>query len=170
MSKRVIVIPKKDEEELKRKKLRVAAYARVSMDSENQQSSIEIQKRYFKELINSNPNWKFSDLYFDEGITSLSAKKREGFNNIIKNALDGKIDHVITKSISRFARNTLDTVEIIRKLKEKEVSVYFQKENINALTSDGEFILTLMSSFTQEESRSISENVKWGCRKKYAEG
>lgn len=89
---------------------------------------------------------------------------------MIKNALDGKIDHVITKSISRFARNTLDTVAIIRKLKEKGVSVYFQKENINTLTSDGEFILTLMSSFAQEESRLISENVKWGCRKKYAEG
>ena len=109
-------------------------------------------------------------MYFDKGISGLTTKQRDGFNDMIECALNGEIDHIITKSISRLAGNTLDIIETIRMLKEKGISVYFQKEKINTLESDSEFILTLMSSFAQEESRSISENVTWNQRKRFSDG
>lgn len=152
------------------KKIKVCAYARVSTAQDEQLNSLESQREYYFKYINANPNWEFVDIYYDEGISGLNIRHREGFNKMVKDALDGKIDIVLTKSISRFARNTIDTLTVTRMLKEKGIAVIFEKENINSLDSKGEFVLTLMSSLAEEESKSISSNVKWGIRKKYAEG
>ena len=149
---------------------RVAAYARVSTSSDEQLASFEAQQDYYRKLITANPQWEFVCIYADEGISGTSSQKRPAFNQMIDDALAGKIDLIITKSISRFARNTVDSLNAIRALKEKSVEVYFQKENISTLDSKGEFLITLMSSLAQEESRSISENVAWGKRKRFAEG
>ena len=151
-------------------KKRIAAYARVSTDSDEQMGSVEAQKDYFQKLIHNHPGWELVDVYTDEGISGTSIRRREAFNRMINDALSGKIDMIITKSLSRFARNTVDALNTIRKLKDVGVGVYFEKENIDTLDSKGEFILTLMSSLAEEESRSISENVKWGMRKAFADG
>lgn len=152
------------------KKRRVAAYARVSTSSDEQLVSFEAQRDYYTNYILAYPNWEFAGIYADEGISRVSCKKREGFNRMVKDALDGCFDLIITKSISRFARNTVDSLSTIRLLKGKEVEVYFEKEQIFTFDSKGEFMITLLSSMAQEESRSISENVKWGCRKRMADG
>ncbi|WP_373899577.1 recombinase family protein [Haloimpatiens sp. FM7315] len=149
---------------------KVAAYARVSTDYDEQLSSYEAQVDYYTKHIKSNPNWSFVEVYTDEGISATSTKKRNGFNRMISDALKGKIDLIITKSVSRFARNTVDTLTTVRKLKGKGVEVYFEKENIYTLDSKGELLITIMSSLAQEESRSISENVTWGQRKRFADG
>lgn len=151
-------------------KKQVAAYARVSTDSDEQLSSYEAQVAFYTQHIKSNPEWEFVDVYTDEGISGTNTRKREGFNRMVEDALNGKIDLILTKSISRFARNTVDTLTTIRKLKEKKVEVYFEKENIYTLDAKGEVMLTIMSSLAQEESRSISENVTWGKRKSMADG
>lgn len=149
---------------------RVAAYARVSTSSDEQLLSVEAQKDYYPKFIATHANWTFVGLYADEGISGTSSRNREEFNRMIDDALDGKIDLIVTKSISRFARNTLDTLTAIRKLKNARVEVFFEKEQIYTFDSKGEFMLTLLSSMAQEESRSLSENVKWGCRKRFADG
>lgn len=151
-------------------KRRVAAYARVSTDSDEQLSSYEAQVDFYTRHIKSNPEWEFVNVYTDEGISGTNTKKREGFNRMVADALDGRIDLILTKSISRFARNTVDTLTTVRKLKEKNVEVYFEKENIYTLDAKGEVMITIMSSLAQEESRSISENVTWGIRKSMADG
>ncbi|MEZ3433547.1 MAG: recombinase family protein [Lachnospiraceae bacterium] len=153
-----------------RQKRRVAAYARVSTDSDEQLSSYAAQVDFYTQHIRSNPEWEFVDVYTDEGISGTNTKKRDGFNRMIADALDGKIDLILTKSISRFARNTVDTLTTVRKLKEKKIEVYFEKENIYTLDAKGEVMITIMSSLAQEESRSISENVTWGKRKSMADG
>ena len=151
-------------------KRRVAAYARVSTDSDEQLSSYEAQVDFYTRYIKQNPEWEFVSVYTDEGVTGTNTKKREGFNRMIEDALTGKIDLILTKSISRFARNTVDSLTTIRRLKEKGIEVYFEKENIYTLDAKGEVMLTIMSSLAQEESRSISENVTWGKRKSMADG
>ena len=151
-------------------KLRVAAYARVSTEKEEQEHSLDAQTDYFETYIKENPRWEFVGLYVDDGISGLSYHNREGFTRMVADAVDGKIDLIITKSLSRFARNTVDALMTIRKLKSEGVGVFFQKEDINTLDSKGEFMLTLMSSFAEEESRSISDNVTWGKRKQFADG
>lgn len=151
-------------------KKRVAAYARVSTDSDEQLGSYEAQVEFYTRYINSNPEWEFVSVFTDEGISGTNTKKREGFNRMIKDALDGKIDLILTKSVSRFARNTVDTLTTIRKLKEKGIEVYFEKENIRTMDAKGEVMITIMSSLAQEESRSISENVTWGKRRSMEEG
>ena len=151
-------------------KRRVAGYARVSTNLEEQATSYDAQVDYYTTMINSRPEWELVKVYTDEGISGTNTKKRAGFNQMIDDALNGKIDLIITKSVSRFARNTVDSLVNIRKLKEKGVEVYFEKENIYTLDSKGELLLTIMSSIAQEESRSISENVKWGIRKGFADG
>lgn len=150
--------------------LRVAAYARVSTAMDEQQSSLEAQTDYYTKKIAGNPGWQFVKVYVDNGISGLRTKLREGFNQMVEDCLAGYIDLVLTKSISRFARNTVDTITTIRKLKEKNIAVYFEKENIYSTDAKGEFLLTLMSSLAQEESRSISENVIWSLRKRMADG
>lgn len=153
-----------------RQKRRVAAYARVSTDSDEQLSSYAAQVDFYTQHIRSNPEWEFVDVYTDEGISGTNTKKRDGFNRMIADAMEGKIDLILTKSISRFARNTVDTLTTVRKLKEKNIEVYFEKENIYTLDAKGEVMITIMSSLAQEESRSISENVTWGIRKSMADG
>ena len=152
---------------------RVAAYARVSTNSEEQLTSYEAQVKHYTEYIKSREhtdNWQFVSVYTDRGITGTSTAKREGFNRMMQDALAGKIDLIITKSVSRFARNTVDTLTAIRKLKEHGVEVYFEEQNIYTLDGKGELLLTIMSSIAQEESRNISENVTWGIRKRFADG
>lgn len=149
--------------------LNVAAYARVSTKHEEQTSSYEAQVKHYTNHIKSKPEWNFVKVYTDKK-TATNTKKREGFNDMIKDALDGKIDLIITKSAQRFARNTVDSLVAIRKLKEKGVEIYFEKENVWTLDAKGELLITIMSSMAQEESRSISENVKWGQEKRRKEG
>lgn len=151
-------------------KRKVAGYARVSTDSEEQKTSYTAQVDYYTKFIKERIDWEFVGVYTDEGISATNTRHREGFNRMIADALNGKIDLIVTKSVSRFARNTVDSLTTIRKLKEKGVEVFFQKENIYTLDSKGELLLTIMSSLSQEESRSISENVTWGQRKRMADG
>lgn len=152
------------------KKRRTAGYARVSTDSEEQATSYETQMAYYKNYIESRSDWEFVGMYSDEGISATNTKRRDGFKQMINDALDGKIDLIITKSVSRFARNTVDSLQNVRKLKEKGVEIYFEKENVWTLDAKGELLITIMSSLAQEESRSISENTTWGKRKQFAEG
>lgn len=151
-------------------KRRVAAYARVSTDSDEQFTSYEAQIDYYTQYIKKRDDWEFVKVYTDEGITGTSTKHREGFNEMVADALAGKIDLIVTKSVSRFARNTVDSLVTVRKLKEHHVEIYFEKENIFTFDSKGELLITIMSSLAQEESRSISENVTWGQRKRFADG
>ena len=151
-------------------KRRVCGYARVSTENEEQQTSYKSQVDYYTNFIKSNPNWEFVGLYSDEGISATNIKKRDGFNRMVSDALNGKIDLIITKSISRFARNTVDSLSTIRKLKEKNVEVFFEKENIYTFDSKGELMISLLSSLAQDESRSISENTTWGIRKRFSDG
>ena len=151
-------------------KRKVAGYARVSIDFEEQLTSYAAQVDYYTKYIQKREDWEFVKVYTDEGISATSMAHRDGFNQMIADALDGKIDLIITKSVSRFARNTVDSLTTVRKLKEKNVEVYFEKENIYTLDSKGELLITIMSSLAQEESRSISENVTWGHRKRFADG
>ena len=151
-------------------KLRVAGYARVSTDKDEQFTSYEAQIEYYTEFISRNPGWQLVKVYTDEGKTGTSTKHRNGFNEMIKDALEGKIDLIITKSISRFARNTVDSLTAIRKLKEAGCECFFEKENIRTFDGKGELLLTIMSSLAQEESRSISQNVTWGMRRVAASG
>ncbi len=151
-------------------KRKVAAYARVSTDNEDQKTSYAAQVDYYTNYIKSRADWEFAGMYSDEGVTGTSMKKREGFTRMIEDALSGKIQLIITKSVSRFARNTVDSLTTIRKLKENGVEVYFEKEAIWTFQARGEILLTILSSLSQEEARSISENVTWGLRKKFADG
>jgi len=151
-------------------KRRVAAYARVSTDSDEQFTSYEAQIDYYTKFIQQHEDWSYVSVYTDEGISGTNTKKREGFNQMITDALAGKIDLIVTKSVSRFARNTVDSLVTVRKLKERGVEIFFEKENIWTLDSKGELLITIMSSLAQEESRSISENVTWGQRKRFSDG
>ena len=144
------------------RKLKVAAYCRVSTDSDEQANSYDAQIKYYTELIENNPEWELAGIFADEGISGTNTKKRDEFNRMIEECKAGNIDMVLTKSISRFARNTLDCLKYIRMLKEKDIAVYFQKENINTLDAKGEVMITIMASLAQQESESISKNVKLG--------
>ena len=152
------------------RKRRVAAYARVSTDTDEQFTSYEAQIDYYTKYILSHQDWEFVAVYTDEGISGTNTKHRDGFNQMVQDALDGKIDLIVTKSVSRFARNTVDSLVTVRKLKDKGVEVFFEKENIYTLDSKGELLITIMSSLAQEESRSLSENIIWGKRKACADG
>lgn len=149
---------------------KVAAYARVSTNSEEQLTSYEAQVDYYTKYIKDNPAWDYVGIYTDEGISATNTKKREGFNRMVNDALSGKIDLIVTKSVSRFARNTVDSLTTVRKLKERGVEVYFEKENIYTFDGSGEVMITILSSLAQEESRNISENVTWGHRKRFEDG
>ena len=155
---------------MEQRKRRVAAYARVSTDLAEQLTSYEAQIRYYTEYIKSRPEWEFVKVYTDEGISGTSIARRDGFQEMMNDALSGKIDLILTKSVSRFARNTVDSLTCVRELKANGVEIYFEKENIWTFDSKGELLITIMSSLAQEESRSISENVKWGIRKRFQEG
>ena len=151
-------------------KRRTAAYARVSTDSEEQENSFEAQVDYYTRYIAERPELELIEIYTDEGISAVNTKRRDGFKQMIADALAGKIDLIVTKSVSRFARNTVDSLTAVRDLKAKGVEVYFQKENIWTFDGKGELLITIMSSLAQEESRSISENVTWGKRRSFEQG
>ena len=152
------------------RKKRVAAYARVSTEQDEQQSSYEAQVDFYTRHIKSNPDWEFVEVFADRGITGTNTKNRENFNRMIDLALNGGIDIILTKSISRFARNTVDTLQTVRELKAVGVEVRFEKENLHTFDPKCEMMLTIMSSLAQEESRSISENVRWGKQKSMRDG
>lgn len=169
---RVVVIPAKSCEENKQaaKCLRVAAYCRVITDQEEQESSYEAQISYYTEKIGKNNDWQMAGIFADEGITGTQAKKRPEFLKMIRLCRQRKIDMVLTKSLSRFARNTVDSLNYIRELKALGIAVIFEKENINTLETDTEMMLTIMSCFAQAESESISKNVSWGIRQSFKNG
>ncbi len=174
VNKNVTVIPPrkhtrkhKDDE---KPKLKVAAYCRVSTDTEEQASSYEAQVEHYTNYISSHPEWHLAGIFADDGISGTNTKKREEFNRMIDECMSGNIEMVITKSISRFARNTLDCLKYVRQLKEKNIAVFFEKENINSLDSKGEVMLTIMASLAQQESQSLSQNVKMGLQYRYQQG
>lgn len=152
------------------KTLRVAAYCRVSTTLEQQETSYEAQVSYYTEKIKSNPNWKLAGIYADDGKSATNTKKRDDFNAMIEDCMAGKIDMLITKSVSRFARNTVDSLQNIRKLKEKNIAVFFEKEGVNTLEGTGELLITILSSQAQEESRNLSENTRWGLVRRFENG
>ena len=170
---KVIIIPAKQELAENRtikRQLRVAAYCRVSTDDEEQLTSYEAQQTYYTDKIMTNPDWTMAGIYADEGITGTKATKRPEFLKMIRKCKQKKIDLILVKSISRFARNTVDCLNYIRTLKSLGIAVIFEKENINTLNEDSEMLTTIMGAFAQAESESISQNVKWGVRQAMKEG
>lgn len=175
MARSVTVIPanqikSKKGQDGKKNKLRVAAYCRVSTDQEEQLGSFANQVKYYTDYINENPNYVLAGVYGDEGISGTSLRNREQFKRLIEDCEEGKIDMVITKSISRFARNTQDCLHYSRMLKNMGIGVFFEKENITTLDAGGELLFTILSSLAQEESRNISENCTWSIRNKFKKG
>lgn len=168
MAKSITRIDAKKPDLLQRK--RVAAYARVSMDTERLMHSLSVQVSYYSELIQNTPGWEYAGVYADEGITGTKMDSRPEFIRMLADCEAGKIDIILTKSLSRFARNTVDTLNVVRRLKELGIEVRFEKERINSLADEGELLITIMASFAQEEVRSLSENVKWGMRKRFEQG
>ena len=149
---------------------RVAAYARVSVPTERLLHSLDEQISYYSALIQSTPGWEYAGVFADRGVSGTQTVSRDEFQRMLSECEAGHIDLILTKSLSRFARNTVDTLETVRRLKRLGVEVRFEKENINTLDESGELMITLFASFAQEESRSISENCKWGIRKRFEEG
>lgn len=154
---------------LKQRK-KVAAYARVSMNTEQLLHSLSTQISYYSSLIQSNPEWEYVGVYADEGITGTDTKDRTEFLRLLRDCDDGKVDMILVKSVSRFARDTVDTLKTTRHLKDLGIDVYFERENIHSVSKEGELLLTLLAAFAQAESQSISENVKWGIRKRFKQG
>ena len=151
-------------------KLRVAAYARVSSSSEDQKNSFEAQLRYYDTLISSKENWTMVDLYADEGITGTSAQKRKDFQRLLSDCRKGKIDRVLTKSVSRFARNTKECLEAIRELKQLGVGILFEEQNIDTSQVSGEMLTAVFAAIAQAESESISANMRWSYQKRMQAG
>ena len=143
-------------------KTRVAAYCRVSTEFEEQESSYEMQVEHYTSYIMGNPDWELVEVYADDGISATNTAKRESFNRMIQDCRDGKIDMILTKSISRFSRNTVDCLKFTRELKGLNIAVYFEKENINTLDAKGEVLMTIMAALAQQESESLSANVRLG--------
>ena len=175
MARSITVIPARanrpqHNENIETHQKRVAAYCRVSTDQAEQLSSYEAQVNYYTTYITNHPDYEMAGIYADEGISGTNTKKREQFNKMIEDCKAGKIDMIITKSISRFARNTLDCLNFVRTLKELGIGVLFEKENINTLDSKGEVLLSILSSLAQDESRSVSENSTWGIRRRFEQG
>ncbi|QZO76345.1 recombinase family protein [Helcococcus kunzii] len=175
MESNVFVIPAKKKKgnilnKEEKRKLRVAAYCRVSTDTDEQATSYDTQVNYYTSYIKNNPDWDFAGVYADDGISGTYTKKRDGFNSMIASCMKGEVDMIITNSISRFARNTVDCLNYIRKLKKKNIPVFFEKESINTMDSKGEVLLTIMASLAQQESQSLSQNVKLGFQFRFKQG
>lgn len=151
-------------------KLRVAAYCRVSTDTDEQATSYDAQIEHYTDYIGKHPGWELAGIYADDGISGTNTKKREEFNRLIDDCMAGRVDMVVTKSISRFARNTLDCLKYIRQLKDKNIAVFFEKEAINTMDAKGEVLLTIMASLAQQESQSLSQNVRLGLQYRYQQG
>ena len=155
---------------IENKVLNVAAYCRVSTRFEQQENSYEAQIAYYTRKIGLNKNWSLAGIYADEGKAATGTKSRDSFNDMIEDCYAGKIDLILTKSISRFARNTVDFLRVIRELKDKQIRIIFEKENIDTMDSTGELLITILSSQAQEESRNLSENTRWGIVRKFEQG
>ena len=172
--KEITVIPPTEKHDkhirVEQKRLNVAAYCRVSTRFEQQENSYDAQVKYYTEKIVTNPKWSFAGIFADQGKPATSTKERGSFNDMIAACYDGKIDMILTKSISRFARNTVDFLRIIRELKERQIRIVFEKENIDTMDSTGELLITILSSQAQEESRNLSENTRWGIARKFEQG
>lgn len=172
--KEITIIPPEEKYDnhirVEEKKLRVAAYCRVSTRLEKQESSYEAQVKYYSEKIAANPKWNCVGIYSDQGKPATSTKLRDSFNDMLADCYDGKIDMILTKSISRFARNTVDFLRIIRELKKQQIRIVFEKENIDTMNGTGELLFTILSSQAQEESRNLSENTRWGIVRKFEQG
>ena len=151
-------------------KLLVAAYARVSTEKEEQEDSFERQVEHYKQMIGARPDWQYVEIYADPGISGTRAEKRPDFLRMIEDCRAGKIQKVLVKSISRFARNTVDALNYIRELRELGISVYFESENIDTLTPGGEVLLTILAAMAEQESRTISSNIKWAWQRKFQNG
>jgi len=154
----------------KKRKRRVAAYCRVSTATEDQLVSLEAQKAHYEEYITAHPDWEYAGLYYDEGISGTKKEIRPALMKLIADCEDGSVEYIVTKSLSRFARNTLDCLNYIRKLKEKIIPVFFEKEGINTMDAKGEVLLTIMASLAQQESQSLSQNVRLGLQYRYQQG
>lgn len=167
-----VIEPKKSllVDKAKYRQKRVAAYCRVSTDSKEQLTSYENQKKVYSELIASNKEWQLAGIYADEGLSGTRADKRPEFNRMIKDCLSGKIDYIITKSVSRFARNTVDCLDYVRMLKGRGIGIIFEEQNIDTLKSDSELYLVIYAGFAQSESESISKNITWSVRKNFENG
>lgn len=167
---KIILEPQNPKEPAAAKKLRVAAYCRVSTDNEEQRTSFENQVKAYTDMIESRPDWKLAGIYADEGMTGTSVSKRKQFLKMIRDCEAGRIDLIVTKSISRFARNTLECLTFVRHLNKIGVHLIFESNNIDTRTAFSEMLLTVLAAFAQEESRSISQNTTWSIRKRYEEG
>ena len=170
MMKKITKIDELTQGQLPTTKLRVAAYARVSTDSDEQLESLKAQREHYERYIKSNPEWEFAGLYYDEGISGTKMEKRTELLRMIRDCKQGRIDFIITKSISRFARNTVDCLELVRKLIDIGVYIYFEKENLNTGDMESELMLSILSGFAAEESASISQNSKWSIQKRFQNG
>lgn len=175
LAKNIIMIPARrmigtQKPAEKTQKLRVVAYARVSTEFEEQESSYDVQVEHYTTYIKSNPEWGLVEIYADDGISATSTTKRESFNRMIQDARDGKIDMILTKSISRFSRNTVDCLKYTRELKTLNIAVFFEKENINTLDTKGEVLMTIMAALEQQESESLSANVRLGIQFRNQQG
>lgn len=171
--RKIIIIPAKKEspqEQAKKRNLRVAAYCRVSTGDEEQLTSYENQKAFYTEKIMKNPDWTMVDIFADEGITGTSTCRRKQFLRMIRQCRQGKIDMILAKSVSRFARNTLDTISYTRELRSLGIAVIFEEQNINSIYPESEFLIALHAAFAQSESESISANVRWGKRQSIKDG
>lgn len=154
----------------RKKKLRVAAYARVSTDSEEQLVSLDTQKNHYETYIKARPDWEYAGLYYDEGVTGTKVPKRDGLLKMLADCERGLIDYIIVKSISRFSRNTVDSIEIVRKLCSMGIYIFFEKENIDTGKMESELLLSILSSLAESESHSIAENNKWSIQKRFQNG
>lgn len=168
--KKIRVISPKPAKQNINKKKRVAAYCRVSTGSSEQLNSLETQQRVYSKMIPANPDWEFVGIYADEGISGTQARKRDEFNRMIADCYAGKIDYIVTKSVSRFARNVVECLEYVRNLRKKGVGVFFEEQNIDTLKSESELFLVIYAGFAQAESESISKNITWAIRKGYESG
>lgn len=151
-------------------KLRVAAYCRVSTDNYEQQDSLETQKEHYESWIRLHNDWEFAGIYYDSGISGTNAESRDGLQALLQDCRNGKINYILTKSISRFARNTVDCLSLVRELIDLQIPVYFEKENLNTGSMESELILSILSSMAEDESKSISKNLKWSIQKKFENG
>lgn len=168
--KKITKIDELTKSQLSKNKLRVAAYARVSTDSDEQLESLKAQREHYENYIKSNPEWEFAGLYYDEGISGTKKEKRPELLRMIRDCESNRVDYIITKSISRFARNTMDCLELVRQLLKIGVSIYFEKENLNTGDMEGELMLSILSGFASEESASISQNMTWSISRKFQNG
>ena len=157
-------------EQLTDTRLPVAAYARVSTTNEEQEDSLERQKAHYTEYIGNRPEWRFVGVYDDPGVTGTRVDQRKGFQRLLNDCRVGKIKKILCKSISRFARNTVDALKYIRELKELGIGIYFETQNIDTMTAGGDILITILAAIAEQESRNMSENIKWAFQKKFKEG